>query len=82
MPVLPTAPMPEKRTKLAAVPKLGVCAKVISGEYNRQTPTKIVSTNLLFMVIGFTNIFFPECYGRRGTFYIMITTKQTAYSIR
>jgi hypothetical protein len=50
--VLPTAPALEKRAKFAALPKLGVCAKLAPGEDKRETLTKIVSTNFVFMLLG------------------------------
>jgi hypothetical protein len=64
MPVLPTAPTLEKRTKLATVPKSGVCAKITSGKDNRETPTKIVGTILVFMVLDLIILFVRNMAGK------------------
>jgi hypothetical protein len=37
MPVLPTAPVVVKNTKLFNVPKLGACAKFMTGEHKKVT---------------------------------------------
>jgi hypothetical protein len=57
IPVLPTAPTLEKRAKLAALPRLGVCAKLARGEDNRETLTKIVRTKLFFMLFDLIRLF-------------------------
>jgi hypothetical protein len=63
--VLLTAPALEKRAKLAAVPKLGVCAKLASGKENSITAAKTGSLILFF--IG-------------GRLYPVITDKRDLYS--
>jgi hypothetical protein len=63
--VLLTAPALEKRAKLAAVPKLGVCAKLACGKENSVTAAKIGSAILFFI-------------GER--LYLTITDKGDLYS--
>jgi hypothetical protein len=49
--VFPTAPVVVKRTKLAAVPKLGACAKLRVEKDKKVTQVTILS-NIVFIKIG------------------------------
>ena len=50
VPVLVTAPLVEKRTKLAAVPRLGACAELILGLANKAKAV-MERSNLFFNAV-------------------------------
>jgi hypothetical protein len=53
VPVLVTAPLEVKRTKFAAVPRLGAWAKLKTGKNSTATTVATVCRNLLFIEIGY-----------------------------